>query len=427
MSSQEQHSATQAIERLFRRASTASVAEAAGKIRIEDFNFYTPNESTRSPKNTHFLASAIAHGLDGWEYLGMALMSHLHGRHIIAFHLAYYAQLRAAKSFLCCNGIHIKSKRIHVLENGKDTGTEFKEIIPGTSHGIIWRIHNEMPVESWGVNLCGLNVKECISPIMPDKIGVGTTSATLDKLKQQLGRDSIVSTKMQDYRNGISYQAQSIINGEAGEEPIGEKYDFAKKFWEEMDPNKSIGLSAIRSILRNIMISSKISTSKDKKRYNAEIETALENNIGAEEIKWIIKELHKEDRQDILFLAKQEKDLIEENFSRIEPRYVKHAISRGALLLQIASDACKDRIKRSQNAKSVAHKVAGFFGEKKALWRGDVVPQNYAILYDPVEDALEIRDEGDDAGKWRCIQAISELGCERIALWLLNQDYEPES
>ncbi len=425
MSSQGQRRNTEEMMGVFDRASTASVAGAAAEIQIEDFNFSTLNPSNSSPKNTHFLASAIAHGLDGWEYLGMALMSHLHGRHIIAFHLAYYAQLRAAKSLLCCNGIYLEGSIAYVLKESQYKGE--REQLSGAKgpHEIIWEMHNKMPAESWIDNVFGFNILEFIKDVTDGMVGDEAVSKVIQKLKQQLGRESAFSDKTKFYRNHVSYQAQSIIKGENTAESIDDKYEFAKTFWATMSPDIAIKLILISEILRSLK---RYVSRSHLARYKLKIESALQDHgIDQGGIEWITRGPDSEDGKSIQFWALQEDILMGEDFSKVAPHYVQCAISRGALLLQIASDACKDRIGDSQNAKSVVHEVAELFGEKRALWEDSGEIERYADLYIPITSYFDDGDGGDDARKWTSIQKIAALGCERIALWLLMPDDGPES
>ncbi len=61
-------------------------------------------------------ASCPLHLWDGWNYLGLAVHSHLCGSVSNAIHLAYYAELRAAMSLLASQGIGIFSRKHCVID-----------------------------------------------------------------------------------------------------------------------------------------------------------------------------------------------------------------------------------------------------------------------------------------------------------------------
>lgn len=67
----------------------------------------------------YIAASAPIHCVDGWTYWGRALGSHCRGDLDSSRHLAYYAELRAAMSFLATRGIGIFDHQHIVIRSGK--------------------------------------------------------------------------------------------------------------------------------------------------------------------------------------------------------------------------------------------------------------------------------------------------------------------
>src|SRR5207249_5741525 len=66
-----------------------------------------------SPQEANELATFLAigtcsHALDGWRYLSQAAFALLNGARRTSIHLAYYAELRAARSILGSSGIGIR-------------------------------------------------------------------------------------------------------------------------------------------------------------------------------------------------------------------------------------------------------------------------------------------------------------------------------
>lgn len=61
-------------------------------------------------------AACPLHLWDGWNYLGLALYSHIRGETSSAKHLAYYAELRAAMALLAAQGIGVFDRQHCVIE-----------------------------------------------------------------------------------------------------------------------------------------------------------------------------------------------------------------------------------------------------------------------------------------------------------------------
>lgn len=71
----------------------------------------------------YIAASAPAHLIDGWSYLGRSTDAILRGDQNAAIHSAYYAELRAAMSLLACEGIGVFNSK-HPVINAAGNATE---------------------------------------------------------------------------------------------------------------------------------------------------------------------------------------------------------------------------------------------------------------------------------------------------------------
>lgn len=83
----------------------------------------------------YIACSAPLHLADGWNYLSRAFDAASRGDRSTAFHLAYYAELRAAMSLLAAEGIGIFNRR-HIALNAQLQPTEFKK----PTHEAIWLV-----------------------------------------------------------------------------------------------------------------------------------------------------------------------------------------------------------------------------------------------------------------------------------------------
>ena len=82
-------------------------------------------DNVNGPKLGEYIASsAPLHLADGWNYLSRAFDATVRGDRGSAYHLAYYAELRAAMSLLAAEGIGIFNNR-HIAINDKLEPTEF--------------------------------------------------------------------------------------------------------------------------------------------------------------------------------------------------------------------------------------------------------------------------------------------------------------
>ncbi len=83
----------------------------------------------------YIAASAPLHLADGWNYLSRAFDAIVRGDRHSAYHLAYYAELRAAMSLLATEGIGI-FKRRHIALSASFVPTEFTR----ANHAATWEV-----------------------------------------------------------------------------------------------------------------------------------------------------------------------------------------------------------------------------------------------------------------------------------------------
>jgi len=111
--------------------------------------------SVRDPELIDYIAaSAPAHLIDGWSYLGRATDAVLRGDLSAAIHLGYYAELRAAMSLLASEGIGVFSTA-HPLIDERGTSTapiqkitnpwNTKKTMNANTHKTVWPL-----LHHWG-------------------------------------------------------------------------------------------------------------------------------------------------------------------------------------------------------------------------------------------------------------------------------------
>jgi hypothetical protein len=96
---------------------------AANRYRVECVSLYgsdskaTPRTVNHADIIDYVSASAPAHVIDAWSFLGRAIDGALRGDVYSAVHFGYYAELRAAMALLAAEGIGVFSNRHPVLDD----------------------------------------------------------------------------------------------------------------------------------------------------------------------------------------------------------------------------------------------------------------------------------------------------------------------
>lgn len=193
-------------------------------------------------------ASVLVHVGDGWAYLGRAFGSYLSGDAAIAYHLSYYAELRAAMSFLAAQGIGIFNQR-HIAITGPAAVVR----VPGKAgtHAAVWRYLDEMASGSVSANLLG-------SAITPEGIplsdwvqampGGGAWTPVARKLLTALGLDLKRFVLDRNTRNEASYRPTKF-------EPVRidpvRAVELVASFWDLVEPSEVHPFAPLdREILR---------------------------------------------------------------------------------------------------------------------------------------------------------------------------------
>ncbi|HEX7905843.1 MAG TPA: hypothetical protein VF487_18355 [Chitinophagaceae bacterium] len=110
------------------------------------FNPSNPTSFSFDDAKTYLAAASFVHCKDGWQYLSNAVDSIFKGDSKTAIHLAYYAELRAAMSFLASEGIGILNSVHYCLDTAsniiRDPKSNFNthqgKFIGWGTHRFIW-------------------------------------------------------------------------------------------------------------------------------------------------------------------------------------------------------------------------------------------------------------------------------------------------
>ena len=173
----------------------------------------TTNRIAKLSLKKYIAASAPLHCIDGWSFLGKALLSCSLGDNNSAKHFAYYAELRAAMSLLASEGIGIFDKKHFTMDNLGLHGPITKE---GGTH-----IAVKKAFEQWSQSTSsGALIEEIIRPAgvsLKDWFSVITSSAgsmSISRLAKDWlnlwGYDLTTLSVDQDIRNEASYRPTGL-------------------------------------------------------------------------------------------------------------------------------------------------------------------------------------------------------------------------
>ena len=93
--------------------------------------------SRKSQLAEYIAASVPLHCMDGWSFLGKAVISHAMGDTEASKHFAYYAQLRAVMSLLASEGIGIFNKKHFSIVNANGRSSDIYGPISNNTHDLV--------------------------------------------------------------------------------------------------------------------------------------------------------------------------------------------------------------------------------------------------------------------------------------------------
>ena len=335
------------------------------------------NNLTSDNVKEFMAASTLVHCMDGWTYLSNSVNAFLNGDLSIAIHLAYYAELRAAISFLASEGIIIANMQ-QVCVSSSDglyiPGTPpNKSLLRKKTHEATWDI-----IEAWNNNIYkgtytldyfsykGMTFKELLNYVPHAS---STPAARLIVMKDWLKSWSFDIKKYKDdksVRNSSSYNPHFNRNYS----PISptERLKSINNFWKSLDPS----ISAFNNI-DVYLFSAYLS-----KTYDNYIQTISNKTIAIDKQTFIEKfflqsGLTNDSILTDIFVHNKESDLIK--YAKIEsidwttgdvnPLSI---IARSVLLLRFATGACSFQLKSHNITKADLDFYIDELGRELGIW-----------------------------------------------------------
>ncbi|MCB2199098.1 hypothetical protein KQI63_06805 [bacterium] len=374
-------------------------------------------------------ASTVLHCMDGWSYLGKAILSDLRNDAGTSSHLAYYAELRAVMSLLASVGIGVFNK-CHASLIGHEKCEHFND---GPTHRFAW-----LAFEEW---VKSNQAKQILFDVLtvggkPASIWLSHSGLSYGFLAHRWlnhwGIDIKRFSEDRDARNEFSYRPNTMNRISIGD--AISSIESLSNYWESCEPFgaysfEMIDRSLLRTAIRHVFKDANGRTYKQAKNiYRKYIERMLHavSPTGMTEQRWL-NFFSAEETSFYIY------DLAAKNEHHSAPGYPKQIISRALLLLRIATGLTRNLLSRVPSYNRTELEFWwGKIGEARGLWRPAEPPEDFIDLWQDVQEAMDQLNEwkentSENKSVWDlwsspdCARSLHCLsGTERIALWGLG-------
>src|SRR5271166_6516316 len=446
---------TQTQRAMLRRSSPGAIAIALGRTRkhlgdgrwLGKKNKYRKSTVKKVEKDLragtvdecqlkqYVAASALPHCTDGWSFLGRALNAHQTGHPGAALHFAYYAELRAAMSFLATRGVGVFGRRHCIvaqpvpLRTGRPRPPSCLDLSLNGTHQVTW-----LALEYWG-SISAFSAPELLlNVVAPAGIRLRDWLAEyVNPIPGQLakkwlrdwGLDLRQFAEDRDARNEVSYRPQDLDQHAS----IGASAasSFLIDFWSLFEPSASrfefLDRQILRSSLEDIFAGRTGQNALGNAQYQHDVRTMLETLEPPGPLEEWLNFLTRRAMPDTARLLM----LAETKSSLNDPEHHLQVISRAALLLRLATGTCELLKKEVALAREDLSFWWGPLGTGRGLWSPGNEPPSCSDLWGDVGAAVEDERAWLAANsattppyvKWKNerAQGLAVLGeCERIGL-----------
>lgn len=384
------HSTGRALRRYFQRSlwlGTMNRYNRETVVRIKDDQ--ANGQINRRNLAQYIAASAPLHCGDAWGYIGRASSALLRGDPHRAFHLAYYAELRAAMALLATSGVGVFDKQHYVI----DAPNSVKKLSNGQgTHVFAWealdywsRTASSGELFAKVIRPSGRSLEDWLQPVG----GSAASAAQARDWFQQWGMDLQAGTDDRKARNSSSYRPDGI--------PVcwatspSETLEFIRESWECLEPSTGSPFDLLDShILRKTVETLHFSRSGSLPSGQSPAFVRLvdqildhQNFTGNLRTSWF----------DFLMRARQPADPAIFDLSAISPGQISSdhlsIISRAILLLRLACGASSDLMIESGIQNSDLTFWREEVGVARGLWETGGAPIDFTDLYSDIAEALD--------------------------------------
>lgn len=377
--------------------------------------------TTLSPTEVkeYMAVSTLVHCIDGWTYLNNSINAFLNGDLPIAIHLAYYAELRAAISFVASEGILIvNNKQICITPTDKlyiPGANQKMSLNKPQTHNATWEILKEwINNNSRSTNALeyfsykSKSLKELINyiPYAPS-----SSSARLLILKKWLQKWSFDISKYSDdrkLRNNASYNP----NFNRTYTPISpsERLKNINDFWKSLDPSinafSTTDLYLLSSYL-TVVYDNYVSSSSTQPISKEEFIDHFFESSGLSSDR-ILKTIFIENIQNVIIEHAKDNN-IDQGTGNIKPLSI---IARAILLLRFATGACAFLLRSNHIGKDELNFYFDTIGKDSGMWDVEQ-PEDFKDLWDEIylltEYFDDYLDEHPDSGVFNMRNDMGEF------------------
>lgn len=376
----------------------------------------------RGPRKTqlaeYIAASIPLHCMDGWSFLGKAIISHATGDAEACKHFAYYAQLRAVMSLLASDGIGVFSNKHFSIVSANGRSSDLHGPIHGKTHSLV----REQFIDWVGHPDSGRLFQKIIRPqgVALENWFSEISTAPLNYLAkdwlQHWGYDITTLGMDQSAREHASYRPSGLLKdlNFKNANQIRSSLEIVENIWRMCSMNGTGAFVADTFLLR---LSWENHTGGQLAQ--TEIQQTLENmGIRDPELTTLIQVFSRStQRQDpMLILEANKKGKI------TDPDYHIQMLGRATLLLRLATGAGMGMIEDAHISKDDLKFWWETLGENCGLWEpGQANP--ISDMWADVEAALLNMSSSSSSVnnhyQWRsnfATELLALSGCERIAL-----------
>lgn len=332
----------------------------------------------------YIAASVTLHCIDGWGFLGRAIGAYIEGDFAGACHMAYYAELRAAKSFLASEGLGIFHQH-HISIDGSGSCDYFS----GPTHQKTWDA-----LQSWAdepgngtrllslFSVAGIDFKDWLDASSNGSTSIATTIIASAWLKEwSLDLNYFVADR--DVRNSSSYSPQGIGGG-IGTPSIDDTLRSITTLWESLEPSSTERFRELDYHLLKKALNRIYSLKVGAPGYKTFIKDVL-GKLGQPGGKWLQDFLTKPTSSGDIFVFHH----AQKQASTIDPLPI---ICRALLLLRVASAATEKLLRDVSISVSEIEFWWSELGVRTGLWRPGEEPGDMTELW---EDVFVFLDDTD--------------------------------
>jgi len=321
-------------------------------------------------------ASAPIHVIEGWNYLGRALQSHLSGSADTCRHLAYYAELRAAMALLATQGIGIFNQHHFTIDAAGDA----HRLTKNGTHVATWLYLEKWAALASAVQLLG-EILRGEGHSLRDWIAALPMAVALPPLAAnsllQFGLDLRRMAEDRAARNEASYRPSMLLPTAIG---AGAAVDFAADFVDLLEPQGPSTFEKLDThfLRRALEAAFRSATNNSARQAPAQFRTAMRHAVDA-----LIDD---QPRRDAMwgFLTRQtlpqDAPLLFEASQDALPKDQRHHLQvmcRAALLLRISTGAVGRFFTRSGLSLGSCEVWWRPIGEMRGLW--STMPETHEL------------------------------------------------